>query len=162
NVLQGNYIGTDVTGTTAKDPSNNPIGNAFSGVEIIGAQNNTIGGTAAAARNVISGNMQDGVYISDAVNVFAVTAFSTGNLVQGNFVGTDKNGTAALPNSLDGIQVENAHLNTITGNVASANSRNGIQVDTTGAEAYNDGLFVPFNDGVNPGRMLLGSVANNA
>src|SRR5262249_14172043 len=54
NVLQGNYIGTDVTGTTAKDPSNNPIGNAFSGVEIIGAQNNTIGGTAAAARNVIS------------------------------------------------------------------------------------------------------------
>ena len=55
NVVEGNYIGTDVTGTVA-------LANALAGVAItastIPASNNTIGGTTPAARNVISGNSQ--------------------------------------------------------------------------------------------------------
>src|SRR5207302_6864788 len=58
NVVQGNRIGTDPAGTAARP-------NAQSGVEVDAAANrNSIGGTVAAARNVISGNTQNGVYIT--------------------------------------------------------------------------------------------------
>ena len=49
NVVQGNFIGTDVSGTAK-------LGNNEAGVEIIDVPNNTIGGTTPAARNIISGN----------------------------------------------------------------------------------------------------------
>src|SRR5713226_3900676 len=52
NVIAGNYIGTDITGTIA-------MANAKDGIEIDGP-NNIIGGTTAAARNVISGNLGTG------------------------------------------------------------------------------------------------------
>jgi hypothetical protein len=65
NKVQGNYIGTDVTGTVT-DPDGTPnngdeLGNGLNGVLIqTGAANNTIGGTTAAARNIISGNGNSG------------------------------------------------------------------------------------------------------
>src|SRR5262249_21651547 len=49
NVLEGNYLGPDVAGTSA-------VGNADCGLLIDGSANNRIGGTTSAARNVISGN----------------------------------------------------------------------------------------------------------
>ena len=55
------------------------------------ASNNTIGGTAAGARNVISGNGSDGVVFIDGS--------ATGNLVAGNYIGTDVTGTMALGNA---------------------------------------------------------------
>ena len=48
NVVQGNYIGTNAAGTAA-------IPNLFHGVDIVNAPNNVIGGTAAGAGNLISG-----------------------------------------------------------------------------------------------------------
>ena len=57
NLVQGNYIGTDLSGTKA-------VPNVSDGVEIIDASNNTIGGTTAATRNVISGNGASGILIS--------------------------------------------------------------------------------------------------
>ena len=51
------------------------------GVYINNAANNTIGGTAASARNIISGNTNDGVYVTGAL--------ATGNAIQGNFIGTN-------------------------------------------------------------------------
>src|SRR5215510_12616599 len=78
NVIEGNFIGTDVTGTQA-------LGNSSAGVQVAcGSANNTIGGTAAGARNVISGN-NPGVW-------FTCTSGSA-NLVEGNFIGTDVTGT---------------------------------------------------------------------
>jgi hypothetical protein len=47
--IQGNYIGTDITGTTA-------LGNSGDGVFIWSPTNTIIGGTAPGAGNVISGN----------------------------------------------------------------------------------------------------------
>jgi titin len=113
SVVQGNYIGTDVTGTA-------PLGNADRGVHILlDANSNTIGGTTAAG-NVISGNNAEGVKI---------TGFGAiGNLVQGNLVGTDLNGTTALPNGASGVLIDGARNNTIgwtasgAGNVISGNS----------------------------------------
>jgi hypothetical protein len=56
NLIEGNYIGTDVTGTIAQ-------ANGVDGIDVQDAANNTIGGVTAAARNVISGNADDGVMI---------------------------------------------------------------------------------------------------
>ena len=85
NVVAGNLIGTDITGTVA-------IANG-TGVEVdTAASGNTIGGTAAVARNVIAGNMSSGVLIDTAND----------NLVEGDFIGTDETGTVGLGNNLNG------------------------------------------------------------
>ncbi len=96
----GNYIGTDVTGTRA-------LGGLVPGIRIF-SSNNTIGGTDVAARNVISGNsigIQLGVFSSGLV----------GNVIQGNFIGLNAAGTAAVPNTQQGIAVSDAVNNTIGG-----------------------------------------------
>ncbi|MFL6335798.1 MAG: carboxypeptidase regulatory-like domain-containing protein [Pyrinomonadaceae bacterium] len=109
NVIQGNRIGTDVNGVVA-------LGNGNSGVFVSGASGNTVGGAVAGARNVISGNLNNGVLIS---GVGATT-----NVVQGNFIGTQADGTSALPNLLDGVSLSNvASDNLIGGTAAGAGNR---------------------------------------
>ncbi len=120
NSVEGNLIGTNAAGTGA-------IGNTFSGITLYDAGSNTIGGTTASARNVISGNLQNGVYLSQAG--------AESNLVQGNFIGTDINGTADLGNTFNGVLFDaQASSNTIGGtiagarNVISGNNQNGIRL----------------------------------
>ncbi len=97
NEIIGNYIGTDYTGTVAL-----PNGD---GVTIFAGTNNTIGGTTPGKRNLISGNHRDGVLI-------AVGA--TGNMVEGNYIGTDLTGAAAVPNT-EGVRVGNGAANNTIG-----------------------------------------------
>ncbi len=103
NVVLGNFIGTQKSGTVK-------LGNA-DGVDIGGgATANTVGGTTAAAGNVLSGNTGNGVLISDAG--------TSGNVVLGNFVGTDSKGSINLGNTVDGVQIaKGASANTIGGTV---------------------------------------------
>ena len=170
NLVAGNRIGTNAAGTVA-------LGNRSDGIEIFRSPGNTIGGTAAGAHNVISGNADVGVDIASeaAVNNVVVgnsigtnaagdrglsngsgvnivdtsdnliggtapvratsspatstTAFGSyptgrhGNLVQGNFIGTDISGTTALANDFGlpegnvntGVRIRNASNNTIGG-----------------------------------------------
>jgi len=68
NVIQGNFIGTDTTGTLARDNGSFGIW-----VKSLG---NQIGGTTAAARNVISGGNNTGIYIYN----------TSSNVVQGNYI----------------------------------------------------------------------------
>jgi len=95
NVVAGNYIGTDVTGTIG-------LGNGQQGVAVsAGAQGNRIGtdgdGVAdAAERNIISGNNRAGVAFHETTSA---------NVVQGNLIGTDVTGTEAMGNGLDGVLV---------------------------------------------------------
>jgi hypothetical protein len=125
NVVQGNFIGTDSSGVGV-------LGNGFDGVFTIEAPNNTIGGTAAGAGNVISGN--------GVVGVQLYGTGSSGNVVQGNFIGTDSTGTVAMGNGLDGVFVNDAPNNTIGGpmagarNLISANHSSGIQLLDPGAK----------------------------
>jgi alpha-tubulin suppressor-like RCC1 family protein len=122
NVVQGNYIGTNITGTAA-------VGNISSGVALAqGANHNTIGGTAAGAGNVISGNNARGVALLDSG--------TSSNLVQGNLIGTNAAGTAALPNALSGVRmISGASNNTIGGtvagarNVISGNAAEGVRIE---------------------------------
>ncbi|HYY59410.1 MAG TPA: Calx-beta domain-containing protein, partial [Pyrinomonadaceae bacterium] len=103
NTVKGNYIGTDINGTA-------DLGNNGSGIEISGPAN-YIGGTAAGEGNVISGNSSNGI---------AITGVANFNLVQGNLIGTDKNGTAAIPNNSYGIRMIGVSNNTIGGTAAGA------------------------------------------
>jgi hypothetical protein len=104
--VQGNFIGTDVTGTRA-------LGGPSAGVNIV-SNNNVIGGLVAGARNVISGNsvgIQIGGFFSGG---------PVGNVIQGNFVGLNATGTAPLPNSQQGIAISEAVNNTIGGTQSEA------------------------------------------
>src|SRR6185436_9177479 len=92
---------------------------------------NNIGGTLPGARNIISGNNQNGIYL--------YLAGASNNLIQGNFIGTDLTGTASLANSGSGIGITNAAANTIggivsgAGNLISGNNNIGIYFQGTGA-----------------------------
>jgi hypothetical protein len=122
NLVQGNYIGTDVTGQTA-------LGNGVDGLFVAaGATNNTVGGTAAGARNVIAANHANGVAITDIG--------TTANLVQGNYIGTDASGSQALPNGGDGVLIYGgATGNTIVGTAAGGDTR--VVVSNQGGEFGN-------------------------
>jgi parallel beta-helix repeat protein len=122
NVVAGNYIGTNVIGTAA-------AGNGWMGVEVAGASTgNRIGGTTAADRNVISGNGQNGV---------SVIGGSDSTLIQGNYIGTNAAGTAAIANTFSGIGINGASSITVGGNVAGAgnvisgNTQQGIWINNS-------------------------------
>ncbi|MBU0686673.1 MAG: DNRLRE domain-containing protein [Candidatus Margulisbacteria bacterium] len=126
NAVKGNYIGTNVSGTT-------DLGNTSSGVYInSGPSFNIIGGNTAAARNIISGNNLDGVRIVDAGR----------NVVSGNYLGTRANGTVPLPNSNRGVSIYNSSTYNIIGgttegerNIISGNTLDGIYIFWTGANS---------------------------
>ena len=88
-LIEGNFIGTDPAGTTAKP---NHIG-----IDIENTSLNLVGGTTAAARNLISGN--------DYVGIQVVGPGATGDNIQGNYIGTVANGSAALGNALAGVNI---------------------------------------------------------
>jgi len=100
-VLQGNFIGADVTGKAG-------LGNRYNGIQLDGT-NGTIGGTAPEARNVISGNAIRGVFLGNA----------TGVVIQGNLIGTDAAGTADLGNG-EGVELYGGSNNTVGGTTAGA------------------------------------------
>jgi titin len=98
NVVEGNFIGTDVTGQV-------PLGNRL-GI-LLRADGNTIGGTDAEARNIISGGQND----------FEVDG--SRNVIQGNFIGTNIDGTRALGGQYTGVGISGAD-NTVGGTCAGA------------------------------------------
>src|SRR5262249_48605631 len=122
NLFEGNFIGTDAQ-------SDLGIGNGRGGIGLSnGPANNTIGGTAPGARNVISGN--GGAALGDSGN---------GNtLIQGNYIGTNVSGTAALGNAGVGVDMAaaNATIGGTTaaaGNLISGNTGDGVDLISSGA-----------------------------
>lgn len=88
NVVEGNFIGTDATGT-------NPLPN-ICGVRVATGANNLVGGTLPAARNIISGNNNQFANVAIEPRFGSGVSAPTGTLVRGNYIGTDASGTAAL------------------------------------------------------------------
>ncbi len=140
NLIEGNLIGTNKSGTA-------DLGNSNQGILIEGAPNNTVGGTTAAARNVISAN-QCGIQIDGAA--------ASGNLIEGNYVGTDSSGTAPLGNEINGVLLSsNASNNTIggtgggQGNVIGFNVEAGVLVESgTGDSILSNGIAFNGQQGI--------------
>jgi hypothetical protein len=108
NFVQGNFIGTDVTGTliATDDPRHLPFGNQGDGINVVNCMNTLIGGTTANHRNLISGNLRDGIDIA-----------GTMNLVEGNYIGTSVTGSVALGNSQNGVVIVAGTANVVGGTV---------------------------------------------
>jgi hypothetical protein len=123
NLVQGNLIGTNSAGAL--------LGNG-EGVVVFGGTNNTIGGTAAGARNVISGNR--GAINPKTSHGVRFSSGGSGNAVLGNLIGLHPNGVDPLGNDGAGIQFNAASGNTVGGtaegarNIVSANTANGIEI----------------------------------
>jgi hypothetical protein len=156
NVVAGNHIGTDFAGSSAMP---NGVGVLFSA-----SSGNTVGGTTAASRNIISGNTGAGVQID---------AGSSGNVVEGNYIGTDGSGGQALPNDR-GLDISGSG-NTVGGpagaaNVISGNSNYGVFIggdtnlvqgnliglDATGLHALSDSTGILL---AGPNNVVGGSVS---
>jgi titin len=131
NLVAGNRIGTDSTGTTA------PSSNQRIGVYILGSgSGNTVGGTTAAARNVISGNTQNGILIGAGPG-------STNNLIEGNYIGTNAAGTAAMSDG-GGVVIQTAG-NTVGGTAAGAGNLISGNIIGLAIEGANSGTLVAGN-----------------
>jgi hypothetical protein len=153
NVVAGNYIGTDATGTL-------PLGNSQWGLVIQqAAKNNRIGTDAsnddfnAAERNVISANGIDGIIIADA---------AYDNIIAGNYIGTDVTGMNVLGNAQQGVYLLRGAFNNrvgtngdgvrdeLEGNRIAGNGGTGILVDSAPPSLNNLSLVDPILAGQIP------------
>ena len=137
--IEGNFIGTDPSGET-------DLGNGFSGVSV--SDESIVGGSAPEARNLISGNSIHGVGLGGDLG---------GSKVQGNLIGTDKDGTTPLGNGFDGVAVSGSN-NTVGGtepgafNISAFNGRSGVSI----------GFGVDGDDAATGNRVLSNSIFSNA
>jgi parallel beta-helix repeat protein len=119
NVIEANLVGLDATGSEA-------LGNLADGIQVVNAPANVIGGISPATRNVISGNIGNGVEIDGAGSLY--------DEVVGNDIGTDASGLVGLGNTFSGVFVNAAPGVTIggtivgLGNVIASNGANGVQI----------------------------------
>ena len=154
NTIQACFIGTDRTGTYA-------LANRGSGISI--ANNGiTIGGTNPGDGCLISGNLSTGIYIN-------------GNncTIQGNYIGVNSTGNAALPNGSFGIQIASGKTGTTiggtaagAGNVISGNNSYGIQISGSSITVAGNYIGVGANGttaigNANHGILVDGSANNN-
>ncbi len=120
NIIAGNYVGTDTTGTFA-------IQNTYGVLFDDGASFNMLGGRDPGAGNLLSGNSGYGVFL-----------YNFGTLkdtVVGNLIGTDYTGTSAIPNA-NGIVIDGpSFLHTVENNVISGNLQMGIDIHIAGSDS---------------------------
>jgi S-layer homology domain/IPT/TIG domain len=115
NTIESCFFGTDVTGMA-------DLGNTGMGINILSGDDNLIGGTAPAARNLISENDGYGVRVLGG----------SGNEIRGNLIGTKLNGTEALGNQV-GVSITGGGSDNVVGGTA-AGAGNLISGNTLGIE----------------------------
>lgn len=119
-VVQGNYVGTDLRGTSA-------VANEQAGVLVANASRRTvIGGGKGGGGNLISGNRHDGIRLMHGAE---------DTVVVGNRIGTDRTGRRPVANGRSGLEVGEGALRSVVGgtageaqNVISGNREHGIRV----------------------------------
>ncbi|MBK7204162.1 hypothetical protein [Candidatus Amarolinea dominans] len=161
--VQGNYIGVDASGAHAFP---NGIG-IYLGA---GAKRSLVGGETPGTSNVVSGNRDRGVNISDIS--------TDNNLIVGNFIGADATGTAALGNGTAGVVIEGWAKNNVIGgvnpsfatdgsnsgcsgrcNVISGNFGYGVRIidrNTTGNQVLGNAIGTDKSGALNVGNALAG------
>ena len=130
NVVEGNYIGTDVTGN-AVIGIHNTANQQPCAVCVTGNRNpqgtgggpgsdNRIGGTISGAGNVIAGYTGGGAAIFIGGTSSGDSRRANSNIVQGNFIGTNQDGSIVLGNLGTGVHVQDGDDNLIGGTVPGA------------------------------------------
>src|SRR5207253_9583903 len=106
NIIQGNFVGVGADGKSSVGNRTEPApapgaaeGNNLFGIEISGGNLNTVGGTAAGARNVVGFN-GDGIELDNG---------SQQNIIQGNFIGVGADGVTEAGNLLHGIALRSSN-----------------------------------------------------
>jgi CSLREA domain-containing protein len=133
--IEGNFVGTDPSGTI-------DLGNGDDGVFTSIATNNLVGDETPDKRNLISGNGGDGVFVFS----------SSSTRVEGNLIGTKKDGASALGNTGNGVFIKDA--SDILVNGASPAAANTIAFNGS------DGVLVSGSDSTG-NRILLNSIFSN-
>ncbi len=110
-VIAGNFIGIGSSGDA--------LGNGGHGVLLLNATGTVVGGTAAGARNVISGNTLNGVVITGTQG--------NSNTVRGNYVGISPDGVQSRGNGQNGVLIESAS-NVVRDNAISRNGQSGVRL----------------------------------
>ncbi|MDB9313625.1 S8 family serine peptidase [Spirulina sp. CS-785/01] len=132
NIIQGNYIGTDVTGTKLGR-------NGGNGIYMASSSGNLIGGATSNARNIISGNESYGVSI--------YSSKWQKNFVQGNYIGTDITGKKDLGNNKYGVVIGSSSNNVIgginpgEGNIIAYNGWDGVRIKNNNATTINNSVL---------------------
>lgn len=152
NSIFGNYIGTSSNGASSI-PNN--VNGIFVHSQSIG---NNIGDGTTAGRNIISGNIGDGINFNIA----------NSNQIKGNYIGVDVNGTTSLGNGGSGVSLGDSSSNEVEENVVSGNTASGVHIgggynnnilgnyiglDSTGLAAIGNGVVGIYLGG--------GSIYNN-
>jgi hypothetical protein len=162
NTVSGNYIGTDIGGAVAL--GNGTTTGGWGVVIADGASRNTIGGTTAGERNLISGNGD--LFCGPPGSAYAIGGgirvynMATGNKIQGNTIGMDVAGLTPIPNGMVGVGIEDSPGNLIggtdpgAGNLISGNSCGGPPPPRAGIRLFGDGTTVQGN--------IIGLDANGA
>jgi hypothetical protein len=138
NRVQGNLVGTDITGRVA-------LGNAQGGIFITTAPGSVIGGGSGEG-NVISGNENAGILIEKPA--------ASGTVIQGNRIGSSREGDLALPNSQEGIYITGSHSNLVggltpgTGNLISGNATWGLSLTNSFYNVIQGNFIGTMPDGV--------------
>ncbi len=127
NQILGNYIGVNAAG-------DGDFGNGQHGIVVEGPDNQ-IGGVAAGARNVISGNTRSAIFLTgtSAMN----------NVIRGNYLGTDESGVSSIANDWDGVTIRaGATQDTIGGtttesrNIIAGNTEDGIYIGDEASDGH--------------------------
>jgi CSLREA domain-containing protein len=146
-MVVGNYIGTSAAGTERFGLA------AFEGIRLIVANNNTIGGTTPAARNVVSGHSTWGISLG-----------GNNNVVQGNYIGTTADGTGELGNGITGVLVGGAN-NSIGGTAGGAGNviaYSGVTCDEAQLANPNCGVGVVVQDGGSSSSAVGNAILGNS
>src|SRR5262249_46218193 len=149
NVIQGNLIGTSITGISA-------LRNSGAGIQIFFAPGTIVGGTAAGAGNVVGGNGSAGIVVTGC----------SGTLVQGNAIRVGVDAITPVPNAKDGVWLSSgaagATIGGGAGNVVAYNHGNGVLVAAdagTGNTISANAIFA--NDGLGIDLGIAGTTAND-
>jgi hypothetical protein len=134
--FKNNFIGTNVAGTVA-------ITNLYNGLNIDNTPSTIIGGAAVNEGNLISGNTQSGMILTNA---------SSNAVIKGNKIGTNLAGTAAVSNGQHGVNIFTNVVGTIIGgalngegNLISGNTFNGINIDLNSKKPVIKGNLIGTN-----------------
>ena len=141
NIIQGNFVGVATDGVSSVGNRTEPApapgsaeGNNLFGIEISGGNLNTIGGTAAGARNVVGFNA-DGVEIDNGAQQ---------NIIQGNFAGVGADGVTPTKNLLHGIALRSSNGFAAPLGPAQPNEP-GVSFNLIGGTTAGAGNLVEFN-----------------